>query len=284
MSCPASRETIARHRLAAMSSELANARHLTSHRHRICSTPALRKYDPAVLDLSVGRLGISEDLRQFVAEMPYERRTILDFVMRAARSLPPGARIADVGAGDAPYRELFTRFDYVTIDWEQSVHEDAKAVDIVARADSIPEPDASFDAVLLTQVLEHVPDPAAVLAELRRILRPGGALYLTAPLVWELHELPHDYYRYTSEGLRHLLDRTDFDEILIEPRNDCFTTLAQLLENTRWAMGRAPDGLDERREAAGDLLSDLAKRIAELAPLDAARTLPLGYAARAVRR
>jgi len=237
-----------------------------------------------VLDLSVGRLGLSEDLRQFVAEMPHERRTILDFVMRAAGSLPPGARVADVGAGDAPYRELFARFDYVTIDWEQSVHEDAQAVDIVAGADSIPASDASFDAVLLTQVLEHVPDPAAVLAELRRILRPGGALYLTAPLVWELHELPHDYYRYTSEGLRHLLDRAGFGEIFIEPRNDCFTTLAQMLENVRWAMGRAPDGLDERREAAADLLSDLAKRIAELAPLDAARTLPLGYAARAVRR
>jgi hypothetical protein len=111
----------------------------------------------------------------------------------------------------------------------------------------------------------------------------GGSLYLTAPLVWELHELPYDYYRYTSEGLRHLLESTGFREVEVEPRNDCFTTLAQLMCNVQWAMGSAPDGLDERRAAAGRLLSELAEQVAKLAPLDAARILPLGYSAIGVR-
>jgi SAM-dependent methyltransferase len=137
--------------------------------------------------------------------------------------------------------------------------------------------------VLLTQVLEHVPEPAGVLSELHRILVEGGTLYLTVPLVWELHELPHDYYRYTSEGLRHLLESAGFTSVEVQPRNDCFTTLAQLMQNVRWAMGRAPDGLDERRVAAGDLLGELADQVAQLAPLDAARILPLGYSAVGVR-
>lgn len=232
-----------------------------------------------MLKPSAGRLGVSEALREFVAEMPYERESILEFVIRAAREVPPGTRVADVGAGDAPFRELFAHADYVTVDWTQSVHEGARHADIVASADSVPVPDSSFGAVLLTQVLEHVPEPANVLRELHRILEPGGRIYLTAPLVWELHELPHDYYRYTSEGLRHLLRAAGFREISVEPRNGAFTTLAQLMRNLRWTMGRAPDGLDEQRQSAAELLDAVADRFAALDPLDAQRLLPLGYAA-----
>jgi SAM-dependent methyltransferase len=153
----------------------------------------------------------------------------------------------------------------------------------VASADSIPVRDGAFDAVLFTQVLEHIAEPSRVLSELHRILAAGGTLYLTAPLVWELHELPHDYYRYTSEGLRHLLESAGFRSVEVEARNDCFTTLAQLMRNIQWAMGSAPDGLDERRAAAGRLLSELADEVARLAPLDAQRILPLGYSATGIR-
>src|SRR6266545_2647467 len=97
----------------------------------------------------LGTLGLSEELRLFVLEMPFERGPILDFLMRKAGELPPGARVADVGAGDAPYRELFDHAEYVTIDWEMSPHEGASNADVVASAESVPLPDASFDAVVL---------------------------------------------------------------------------------------------------------------------------------------
>jgi SAM-dependent methyltransferase len=236
-----------------------------------------------VSELSTGRLGISESLRAFVEEMPHERRSILDFMMRAARAVEPGRRVADVGAGDAPYRELFAHADYVTVDWSNSPHEGARDVDIQASADAIPVEAASFDVAMATQVLEHVPDPGKVIAELHRIVRPGGRVYLTAPLAWELHELPYDYYRYTPEGLRHLLESAGFASVVVEPRTDCFTTLAQLMLNARHAMGRAADGLDDRRDAAAALLTEVAEKMAELAPLDTARILPLGYTATAER-
>jgi SAM-dependent methyltransferase len=229
--------------------------------------------------LTTGRLGVSEELREFVAEAPFERRPILDFMRRVAREVPPRSRVIDVGAGDAPYRELFGHVEYVTADWEHSVHEDGATSDVKAPADALPVEDESFDAVLLTQVLEHVPDPRKVLGELLRILRPGGRLYLTAPLVWELHELPFDYYRYTSPGLRHLMEEAGFEDVEVDARNDCFSTLAQLMLNLRHVMGRAPDGLDERREVASRLLAELAEQVAELAPLDVERSLPLGYTA-----
>jgi len=236
-----------------------------------------------VSNLTTGPLGVSEGLRAFVSEVPFERRPILDFMRRAARELPPGARVIDVGAGDAPYRELFDHHQYLTSDWEHSLHEELPAVDIQAPATSLPVEDESFDAVLFTQVLEHLAEPGAALTELLRVLRRGGRLYLTAPLVWELHELPYDYYRYTSAGLRHLLERAGFSDIEVEPRNDCFSTLAQLMRNMAHVMGRAGDGLDGRREAAAVVLADLAEDVAELAPLDAERNFPLGWAAVATR-
>jgi SAM-dependent methyltransferase len=232
----------------------------------------------------LGTLGISEELRLFVAEMPFEREPILDLLIRKAGELPPGARVADVGAGDAPYRELFEHVEYVTVDWEMSPHEGAGNVDIAASADAIPVPDASFDSVLLTQVLEHVPEPARVLAEQHRILRPGGSLFVTAPLVWELHEMPYDYFRYTAPGLESLLRSAGFDEIEVTPRNDCFTTLAQMMRNIGHVMGTAPDGLDARRQQAKEALHRLSEHVAALAPLDARMIFPLGYAAWAVRQ
>jgi SAM-dependent methyltransferase len=222
-------------------------------------------------------LGVSEDLRRFVAEMPWERESILAFVLRAARSLAPGTRVLDIGAGDAPYRELFAHVEYRTVDWAHSPHEDAARSDVIAAADSVPLEAGSVNAILLTQVLEHVPDPRAVLGEAFRLLAPGGRLFLTAPLAWELHELPHDYFRYTGPGLERLATDAGFIDAEARPRNDCFTTLAQLMHNVAFTMGRAPDGLDERREAAAIALTHMAHNLAALAPLDAAGRFPLGF-------
>ena len=215
--------------------------------------------------------------------MPYERRPILRFVREAAESLPAGTVVLDIGAGDAPYRELFAHCDYRTSDWERSVHEGARAADYVAAADSLPLDDAAVDVVLLTQVLEHVPVPAAVLQEAARVIRPGGGIFVTVPFVWELHELPHDYWRFTPASLTRLLEAAGFVEIEVEPRSDSFETVAQLLRNLRYAMGRAPDGRDPERDSASDLLDRIADHLGELGELDAARTLPLGWTARARR-
>jgi SAM-dependent methyltransferase len=76
---------------------------------------------------------------------------------------------------------------------------------IVGAAESLPVPDASFDVVLCTMVLEHVTDPRRVLAEARRALRPNGRIVLTVPGVWPTHEAPHDYWRFTRFGLEELM-------------------------------------------------------------------------------
>src|SRR5437660_387104 len=89
---------------------------------------------------------------------------------RPARAGAPGTSVLDVGAGDAPYREMFKHVRYVTTDWAQSEHPGARAADVVAPADALPLQDGAFGVVLCTQVLEHVPEPSAVLAECFRVL------------------------------------------------------------------------------------------------------------------
>ncbi len=227
---------------------------------------------------------MSEPLRRFAEELPAERLPILDFVAEVAAQMAPGTSVLDLGAGDAPYRELFKHTRYLTTDWVQSDHPGARVADVVAPADALPVEDDSFALVLCTQVLEHVPEPSAVLAECFRVLEPGGRLALTVPLLWELHELPHDYYRYTEPGLRYLLGKAGFVDATVTPRSDSFSAIAQLLTNLGWTLGDADDGLATQRAEARRLLPRLADEIARLAPLDIRGAMPLGYKALATKR
>jgi SAM-dependent methyltransferase len=240
--------------------------------------PALR------LDRTSGALNrVSPELRAFVAECANERLTILEFMLQVAGELEPGERVLDVGAGEQPYRELFEHVDYRTTDWANSVHPGARRVDYIAPAHDLPIPDSTFDTVLSTQVLEHVAEPAGVLRELHRVLRPGGRVFVTLPLAWELHEEPFDFYRYTRYGISHLMRTAGFTSIDARPRNDCFTTIAQLMRNAFGAMGRAPDGLDAKRDQAGQTMLQMADVVQSFAYLDTRWSLPLGYAVRARR-
>ncbi len=225
--------------------------------------------------------GRSERLREFVEAAPLERFSIYRFVVEQARLMPVGARVLDVGAGDAPYRELFDEQEYVTLDHSDTPH--SGAVDIYGSADAIPVDDQTFDAILCTQVLEHVAQPLDATREFARVLRPSGVAIVTVPFLWEEHETPHDYYRYTRYGIEHVMRSAGFSDVEVRPRTDCFTSLAQLMRNAGWAMGSAPDGRDALRQQAREALEVLADALAVLAPLDVALTLPLGFTVRAIR-
>ena len=226
--------------------------------------------------------GLSPALLAFVAQAPLERGPILEFVREAATQLPAGSRILDAGAGEAPYRELFAHTDYVTCDWANSPHPGARKATIVAPLDRLPLDDGSFDAVLSTQVLEHVSRPEAVLAEVHRVLAPGGRLWLTVPFVGELHEEPHDFYRYTPYALRSLLGLAGFADIRVDPLGGYFSALAQLSRNCGLAIGTADHPSVARRgvAAAGRLV---ARVLPALDRLDERRALPLGWLCTATR-
>jgi SAM-dependent methyltransferase len=106
--------------------------------------------------------------------------------------------VLDAGAGDSPYRERFAHVQYESADFERVPGKRYAASDYVCDLAAIPVEDHRYDLVLLSQVLEHLPEPGAVLAELRRVLKPGGTIWASAPLFYEEHEVPYDFFRYTQ--------------------------------------------------------------------------------------
>ena len=133
------------------------------------------------------------------------REYMAEFLERAACSLPAGGLVLDAGAGEnAPYRNCFLQHRYESADIVPG------AVTYVCDVASIPVEDDRFDIVVCTQVLEHVPEPTVVLAELYRVLKPGCKLWLSAPFYYEEHLQPYDFFRYTRFGMRSLIERAGF--------------------------------------------------------------------------
>ena len=99
-------------------------------------------------------------------------------------------------------------------------------VDVYASGLALPFGAQTFDTVVCSEVLEHVPDPACLLAEVTRVLRPGGHLLLTTPQTWGLHEEPHDYFRYTRYGLDVLARRAGLEPVRIAPTTGFWATWA----------------------------------------------------------
>lgn len=126
-----------------------------------------------------------------------------------AASVPNDALVLDAGAGDVPYKSLFQHARYESADF-QKVDKPYATSTYVCDLASIPIEDCRFDYIVFNQVMEHLPEPGRVLAELHRVLKVGGKMIYTGPLFYEEHEQPYDFYRYTQFGLRHLFESADF--------------------------------------------------------------------------
>ena len=171
-------------------------------------------------------MGFGEWLRSL--NINSSRKYLHDFAGRAAASIPEGALVLDAGAGDGLYKPLFDKACYESADFCQ-VDKEYGEITYVCDLASIPVEDDRYDLVLCSQVLEHIPEPRAVLTELFRILKPGGELWLSTPLFFAEHEIPYDYYRYTQYGLRHLLELAGFQVQKVEWLEGYYGTLSYQL-------------------------------------------------------
>jgi SAM-dependent methyltransferase len=135
-------------------------------------------------------------------------------------------RLLDLGCGSKPFERRGQGIEWVGFDVEDNPY-----ADVHGNATELPFPAESFDCVLATQVLEHVDDPAGMLCECARVLRPKGLLILSAPQYWELHEEPHDYFRFTEYGLRLLCRRAGLTVVDVY-REACGIAVAGLAVNT----------------------------------------------------
>jgi len=158
---------------------------------------------------------------------PVEKR-ISDEVSRFARSLPEGAVVLDAGAGEARFRARFSRQRYLALDNRQGdLAWNYSGLHIVGNLLDLPLRGDACDAILNVVVLEHAPDPSRVLLELRRVLRPGGRLLIMVPLIWEVHQAPNDYFRFTRYGFESLLAGAQFEIASLIPVGGYFWLVAR---------------------------------------------------------
>jgi SAM-dependent methyltransferase len=119
-------------------------------------------------------------------------------------------RVLDVGCGERPYESLIRASEYVGLEIDTPESRARRKADAFYDGGRFPFEDGSFDAVICNEVLEHVFEPDAFVREIGRVLKKGGRLLLTVPFVWDEHEQPRDYGRYSSFGLAALLQRHGF--------------------------------------------------------------------------
>lgn len=184
--------------------------------------------------------GYNAILHRLVA--PFPSTTLLDpnflYQYHFNRNLRAAAgefngTIVDVGCGQKPYRRFFSASRYFGIDvpyYSGGELDVVPKADVFADARSLPLRDKAIDAVAAFQVLEHTPDPGQVIAEAYRVLKPTGAFLVTVPQSYPIHGAPHDYFRYTAYGIRHLLERAGFRVVSIRG-NGSFGSYMGLMVN-----------------------------------------------------
>lgn len=149
-------------------------------------------------------------------------RATLDAKLREVLPAAPVDRVLDLGSKDAPYRRLVAARRYDRLDLSRS-----QRPAVVGDAHRLPFRDGTYDLVLATQVLEHCHTPAAVVAEVHRVLRSGGLFVCSVPFIYVIHGDPDDFWRFTAEGLRHLL--RDFARATIWPLGNRWTAIWDLI-------------------------------------------------------
>lgn len=187
-----------------------------------------------------GRLGVQFPYRYrptAIRSLPGTRRSSPSYCVRAplarwladraaALASDAAATVLDFGCGDRRHESLFTGVgaSYVGLDgpWNPGA-------DLVGAPDAVPAADASFDIVVCTQTLEHLPDPAAAVRELHRVVQPGGFVLASTHGTAVYHPNPTDYWRWTGPGLEKLfLDNADWSSITVMPGQGTAATTAML--------------------------------------------------------
>lgn len=155
---------------------------------------------------------------------------IQNFIVSEIQKTGWGDKILDAGAGESRYRKFTTNQMYIAFDaacgdasWDYS------KLDVIANLENTPFRRDIFDLVICTQVLEHVKEPQITLQELFRVAKAGGAICISAPQGWGVHQAPFDFFRYTHFGLRYLLEKAGFEIISITPSCGYFSYLANRL-------------------------------------------------------
>lgn len=146
----------------------------------------------------------------FINPFFFARRELVKNIAKCSSIL--SGKLLDVGCGRKPYKRILRNVtEYIGMDIENPGHDHSEEdIDVFYDGKTFPFPDSHFDSLLTNQVFEHVFNPSEFLSEINRVLKPNGHLLLTVPFIWDEHEQPFDYGRYSSFGIKHVLEQNGF--------------------------------------------------------------------------
>lgn len=169
----------------------------------------------------------------FINPFYFIRRGLYRGILLHSENL--SGRLLDFGCGSKPYKKLFKVGEYVGLDMKESGHPyDYAEIEAYYDGKVIPFDDNHFDCVFSSEVFEHVFNLQEILGELHRVLKPGGHMLITLPFVWEEHEIPFDFARYTTFGIEHLLCSAGFEVVAKEKTTNYVETVFQMWNAYIW--------------------------------------------------
>ncbi|MCF6158626.1 MAG: class I SAM-dependent methyltransferase [wastewater metagenome] len=154
----------------------------------------------------------------FLAPFYFARKGLFENISSLAKYI--NGRVLDVGCGQKPYEKLFNSSQYIGLELDTFENRKNKKADYFYDGKTFPFRNNEFDSIIVNEVFEHVFNPVEFLNEIYRVLKPGGTLLMTVPFVWDEHEQPNDFARYTSFGLRYILKKSGFE--IIEYRKSIY--------------------------------------------------------------
>ncbi|MCB9169396.1 MAG: methyltransferase domain-containing protein [Flavobacteriales bacterium] len=180
-----------------------------------------------------GRLRGSRDQ----AQVGVQSRLTADLVAGFYDAMLPlhaRGRLIDLGCGKVPLYGTYAPFiaENICVDWEHSAHRNEFLDATVDLNAPLPFQPGEFDTIILSDVLEHIKDPALLWREMARILRPGGKLLMNVPFYYWLHEEPYDYFRYTKYALRTMAEDAGFEVIALQAMGGAPEVLADVFAKT----------------------------------------------------
>ena len=137
--------------------------------------------------------------------------------------------LLDIGCGSKPYKNLFRVNSYTGLDINNSAHShEYESVDVYYNGQSFPFKNEKFDSAFSSEVFEHIFELDKVLKEINRVMKKNGTALFTVPFVWDEHEIPFDFGRYTEFGIKYLLEKNGFEVIDIKKDTNFIETIFQL--------------------------------------------------------
>lgn len=158
----------------------------------------------------------------------FTRKGLKDGITAFAGSLQ--GKMLDFGCGSKPYKSCFTVDEYIGLDYENEGHSHKnEQIDVFYDGKNIPFPDGYFDAVLCTEVIEHVFNLDETLKEINRVTRKDARLLFTCPFTWNEHEVPYDFARYTRFALKSVFERNGFEILDFQKSGSFITAITQMI-------------------------------------------------------